>query len=106
LGHLLELRLHFGLGGFAFLVEVEEHVEVVNGLFGGLVVVGPDLDALQFLERGLGFLGVVPEAGGLALLFQVSYLGFAVIVVKGTSSRPPHGLSGLSLGQQSFCAKG
>jgi hypothetical protein len=56
--------LDFGFGSIAFLVEVVEHVSISDGLLHGFVVVGPGFDAFNFLELGLGGLGVVPEIRG------------------------------------------
>ena len=93
------LGLHFGLSRVAFLVEVVEHVGVCYCLLHGLIVVGPGLDTLDFSELGLGSFRVIPEAGSQRFGFSRSYLFFAGIVVKDTSSEPRRGpsspLSGL-----------
>ena len=77
--HVLELKVlhdfegdvilfvHFLLGGLAFLGEVEEHGEVVAGIFGFLVAIEPAFHLTHLLHGGFGGLGVGPELRVLRL---------------------------------------
>jgi hypothetical protein len=53
----------------------------------------PILIVLDIFQDGRGTLVVIPESRGQRQLFIVVDFGYAVIVVKETSSRPKHGLS-------------
>jgi hypothetical protein len=48
------LGLDFGLSSFALAVEFVEHIGVGHSLLHRLIVVGPGLNALDFLKLGLG----------------------------------------------------
>ena len=55
------LLVHFLLGGFAFLGEVEEYGKVVAGVLGFLVAIKPAFHLTHFLHSELGSLGVGPK---------------------------------------------
>ena len=74
-------------------MEIKQYLGISQRLFHGFVVVGPNLDGLDFAQDDFGRFGVVPEAGSGGLRLGGGYLSFAGIVVKDTSSGPQRGPS-------------
>jgi hypothetical protein len=64
-------------------------VDLIKGI--GPHLLGPDI-----FQDGLGLLGIIPKISLMRDEFFVVYFGNLAIVVKDTSSRPPHGSSSLS----------
>jgi len=58
--------------------------------------IGPDLFGPDTSQNGFSLLGIVPKIGLVGDELLVFYFGNLAIVVKDTSSRPPHGSSSLS----------
>jgi hypothetical protein len=61
------LLIHFFLGGFAFLGEIEQHRQVVVGIFGLLVAVEPSLHLAHLLHGDFGGFRVTPKLRVLGL---------------------------------------
>jgi hypothetical protein len=54
----------------------------------------PVFVALERLEGGFGFFGLIPEIGGQRCLFEVGYFKTSFIDVKDTSLTRPLGFAG------------
>jgi hypothetical protein len=80
------LDVHFGFGGLAGFLKVEEYGQVFVGAFYSLESVGPVLLLLDFLEDLLRPFGVVPKVGSMGQLLFLSDLLKSVIDVKDASS--------------------
>jgi hypothetical protein len=77
-------------------VKFVEHLQVVQQAAYVVVRVRPDFLGANVFENWFRLLGVVPKIRLVRNAFFVFYFGLFAIVVKDTSSKPPHGLSCLS----------
>jgi hypothetical protein len=86
-------------------VKFIKHLEVLHLFVDFFKGVSPNLLGPDIFKDGFGLPGVVPKISLVGDEFFVFYFVDLAIVVKDTSSRPPHGSSSLSTAQWSSVKK-